>query len=104
MAVAENAGEPYEAPRPAVEVISRAPNNTSFSLVLVETDDEDGDQKRLATVFRLLQDHAGNDSVRLTIRTRYDETIELALPSARLDDELRRQLEEAIGVQAALPA
>jgi DNA polymerase-3 subunit alpha len=98
------AGEPYEPPRPAIEVMSREANRTVFSLVLVETDDEDADQKRLAVVFRLLQDHPGNDDVRLTIRTRYDETIDLALPSAQLDDALRRELEAAIGVEAALPA
>jgi DNA polymerase-3 subunit alpha len=96
--------EPYEPPRPAIEVMSREADRTSFSLVLVETENEDADQKRLATVFRLLQEHPGNDDVRLTIRTRYDETIELALPSAQLDDALRRELEAAIGVEVPLPA
>ena len=96
--------EPYEPPRPAVEVVSREQAGATFNLVLVESDDEEADQKRLASLFRLLQAQPGDDRVLLTIRTRYDETIELALPSARLDEALRRELENALGVEAPVPA
>jgi hypothetical protein len=91
--------EPVEAPRPAVEIVSREPSSTTFSLVLVESADEDADQRRLAAVFRLLRAHPGNDNVRLTIRTRDGETIELALPSAGLDEDLRLELREVLGEQ-----
>jgi DNA polymerase-3 subunit alpha len=71
-----------------------------FALVLEETEDEAADQRRLAGLFKLLQAKPGNDAVFLTIRTRDQETIELSLPTAALDDELRRQLREAAGLVA----
>jgi len=63
-------------------------------LVLHETEDEAADQKRLVGLFRLLQDQPGDDPVLLTIRTREGESIDLALPSARLDAALRERLTE----------
>jgi len=45
-------------------------------------------------LFRLLQDQPGDDPVLLTIRTREGESIDLALPSARLDAALRERLTE----------
>jgi hypothetical protein len=71
-----------------------------LSLVLEESADEDADQRRLTSVFRLLQAQPGNDSVQLTIRTRTGEAIDLALPSASLDDVLRQALQEAVAAPA----
>ena len=44
----------------------------------------------------VLQDQPGGDAVFLTIRTREAGSIELALPSARLDDALKQRLLEAL--------
>jgi DNA polymerase-3 subunit alpha len=73
-------------------------------LVLRESADEDADQKRLATVFRLLQAQPGSDRVLLTIHTRDGDTIDLALPTAKLDTGLRASLEEAVSGSEAIPA
>jgi hypothetical protein len=70
----------------------------SLRLVLHEGDDEDADQKCLSTVFRLLQEHPGIDDVFLTIKTRDGEDIELRMPTAALDEELKTQLAEAVGM------
>ncbi len=86
---------PIAAPAPAA---LRGP----LALVLQESADEEADQKRLAAVFRLLQEHPGNDQVHLTIRTRESDTIDLALPTAALDDALRAALEAALNDPIAL--
>ncbi|HWC31280.1 MAG TPA: OB-fold nucleic acid binding domain-containing protein, partial [Dehalococcoidia bacterium] len=70
--------------------------NAPLSLTLHETDDEVADQRLLASIFSLLQSHPGPDAVNLTIHTRAGDTIGLALPSARLDDALRRELQAAL--------
>jgi hypothetical protein len=68
----------------------------ALRLSLKETEDESDDQHRLSTVFRLLQEQPGADKVLLTIHTREGETINLALPTARLDDALCARLREAL--------
>ena len=70
--------------------------------MLEESGDEADDQRRLATLFRLLQEQPGADRVLLTIHTRENETIDLALPSARLDDALRKRLCDAVSGVAAV--
>jgi hypothetical protein len=67
-----------------------------LSLVLTETEDADADQKRLSTVFSILQQQPGADPVHLTIETRDGDRIELVLPSAVLDEPLRAKLLEAV--------
>jgi len=92
---------PFEGPpaMPSIaEPAARYEASAPLRLVLKETEDEDADQKRLASVFRLLQAQPGSDRVLLTINTRDGDTIELALPTAKLDEELRRQLTDAVGV------
>ncbi len=74
----------YEAPLPA-----------ALHLEVSETEDEDADRKRLASLFRLLQEQPGSDRVTLTIHTRGGQSIELALPTARLDVTLRASLQAA---------
>ncbi|HEX5369054.1 MAG TPA: DNA polymerase III subunit alpha, partial [Dehalococcoidia bacterium] len=88
---------------PAAPLPPAAPTAVEpLHLVLEESGDDNDDQRRLATLFRLLQEQPGPDRVLLSIHTREHETIELALPSARLDDVLRRRLCDAVsGVAAA---
>ena len=86
-------------PRPPAQ---RAPD--TLRLVLHESEDENDDQKRLGAVFRLLNDQPGIDKVLLTIRTRTGETIDLALPTARLDDTLRSRLRVAVSGGATIPS
>jgi DNA polymerase-3 subunit alpha len=95
---------PEPAPYAPVSVPKPPPaREPSLRLMLDESDDEDADQRRLATVFRLLQERPGPDAVRLTIRTRAGEVIDLELPSATLTDELGASLREALK-QAVVPA
>jgi len=82
----------YEASPPAV----------ALHLELRETEDEPADQKRLTSLFRLLQAQPGTDRVMLTIRTRDGEAIELALPSAKIDQALRTSLQAAVGEVASV--
>ncbi len=74
-----------------------SPAPAALHLELRETEDEEADQKRLASLFRLLQAQPGADRVTLTIRTRGGEAIDLALPSAKLDQSLRVSLQTAVG-------
>ncbi|MGE0685364.1 MAG: DNA polymerase III subunit alpha [Dehalococcoidia bacterium] len=71
-------------------------------LQMEETEDEDADQKRLAAVFRLLQERPGADPVYLTIRTRDGENFDLQLPSARLDEGLKLSLREILDAPVAV--
>ena len=48
-------------------------------------------------MFRLLQEQPGPDRVMLTIQTRGGEGIDLALPTAKLDEALRASLLAAVG-------
>jgi hypothetical protein len=91
---------PFEAPAVAYEppIAPQPVRRESLRLVLREGDDEAADQHRLSAVFRLLQDHPGQDDVYLTIKTREGEDIELRMPTAVLDEGLRASLEEAVGM------
>jgi hypothetical protein len=94
------------APRPPVAgTVLPTPQRSQdmLRLVLHESEDEGDDQKRLGAVFRLLNEQPGTDKVFLTIRTRAGETIDLALPTAKLDDGLRSRLKEAVG-QVPVPS
>jgi hypothetical protein len=71
-------------------------------LHLEETEDEDADQKRLQTIFRLLQERPGADPVYLAIRTRDGETFDLQLPSASMDEGLKASLEELVSQPMAV--
>jgi len=99
----------FEEPTPAAPAISELPAYDEpapppqLRLVLNETGDEVADQKRLAAVFRLLQAQPGSDRVLLTIHTGDGNAIELALPTAKLDERLRASLLEAVGSEVATP-
>jgi DNA polymerase-3 subunit alpha len=88
-----------EKPVPFSPIAPQPEARPCLRLVLQEGEDEDADQKRLSTVFRLLQEHPGRDDVFLTIKTREGEDVELRLPTAALDEGLRGRLEEAVGIE-----
>ena len=89
--------EPAPAPSVSEPPARYEPASPPLRLVLNETADEDADQKRLATVFRLLQAQPGTDRVLLTIHTRDGDSIDLALPTAKVDAALSEQLVAAVG-------
>jgi DNA polymerase-3 subunit alpha len=77
---------------PPIAPIATAPSSGPLRLTLRETADESSDQRRLSALFRALQSQPGNDPVHLTIHTRDGETIQLALPTVRMDEALRETL------------
>ena len=91
---------PVETPAAAYEppIAPQPVRRECLRLVLSEGEDQEQDQKRLAVVFRLLQERPGGDDVYLTIRTREGEEIELRMPTAALDDGLKARLEAAVGM------
>jgi hypothetical protein len=99
--------DPRPAAPPAVATMPRpeAPRAPDMlRLVLHESEDEGDDQKRLGAVFRLLSEQPGTDKVFLTIKTRAGENIDLALPTAQLDESLRSRLREAVSGGAPVPS
>jgi DNA polymerase-3 subunit alpha len=80
-----------------------------------ETHDEEADRSRLAGLMTAIVDFPGSDEVRLLVRMRDDQRVELALPTARACDELclrvaqllgewgEARLEGAAGVEALRP-
>jgi hypothetical protein len=91
---ADAPGVTFTAPRDPMPDVQSPPPAPSgpLRLTLRETADEAGDQRRLSAVFRALQSQPGTDPVHLTIHTRDGETIELALPTVRMDEALRQTL------------
>jgi len=73
-------------------------------ITLEETDDPDGDHERLRALVNALRDYTGEDAVRLAIRQRDGEEVEMALPSARLTPELTHRLEEIVGTWGSVGA
>ena len=73
-------------------------NGASFlRIVLEETDDAEGDHERLRALVNTLRDYGGEIGVRLSIRQRDGEEVEMELPSARQCPELTAQLSQIIG-------
>jgi DNA polymerase-3 subunit alpha len=66
-----------------------APRKT-LRFVLHESADEEQDRGRLDALIALLGDYPGDDEVRLFVHARDGDRIELAMPSARACEELRR--------------
>jgi hypothetical protein len=101
MAHANGAGTPgnggavaHLEPAVAVEappVDAPAPTSTHSVLrfFLHESDDEDADRARVASLIDLLAQHPGADTVRLFVHTREDDRIELSMPDARASEDLR---------------
>jgi hypothetical protein len=94
----EDDGPPLDSPSIAEPRASydAAPAPAALHLELRETEDQEADEKRLTSLFRLLREQPGADRVTLTIHTRGGEAIELALPSAKLDEALRESLAAAL--------
>jgi len=91
---------PLDEPAVAEARATYSPPTAALHLELHETEDEEADRKRLASVFRLIQEQPGSDRVTLTIHTRGGEAIDLALPTTKLDEALRASLQSAIGEAA----
>jgi DNA polymerase-3 subunit alpha len=78
-------------------VAAPAPDTSGLRIILEETDDEDGDQERLHALVTTLSDYSGEGAVRLAIRQRDGEQIEMELPPARYCPELTQRLGDIIG-------
>ncbi|HET8945022.1 MAG TPA: DNA polymerase III subunit alpha [Dehalococcoidia bacterium] len=66
-------------------------------IVLEETEDAEGDHERLRALVNTLRDYGGEIGVRLSIRQRDGEEVEMELPSARQCPELTAQLSQIVG-------
>ncbi|HET9476700.1 MAG TPA: DNA polymerase III subunit alpha, partial [Dehalococcoidia bacterium] len=66
-------------------------------IVLEETDDAEGDHERLRALVNTLREYGGEGGVRLSIRQRDGEEVEMELPSARRCPELTAQLSQIVG-------
>jgi len=80
--------QPYQALGPAPPALR---------IILEETDDEDGDHERLRALVNAIGDYAGDAEVRLSIRQRDGEEVEMALPPVRYCPELTQTLGDIIG-------
>ena len=66
-------------------------------IMLEETEDVEGDQERLRALVNALKSYSGEGEVRLSIRQRNGEVVELELPRARRCSELSQRLGEIVG-------
>ncbi len=66
-------------------------------ILLEETDDAEEDQERLRALVNALREYSGEGEVRLAIRQRDGEEVELELPRARYCAELSQRLGEIVG-------
>ncbi|MBI2912517.1 MAG: DNA polymerase III subunit alpha, partial [Chloroflexi bacterium] len=88
-------------PPPAAEPRTPSPEPRTLDgplrVVLEETEDQEGDQERLRALVNALRDFSGEDEVRLSVRQRDGEEVELELPRARQCPELAQRLGEIVG-------
>jgi DNA polymerase-3 subunit alpha len=70
---------------------------SALRIVLDETDDEDGDHERLRALVSAIGAYSGEGEVRLAIRQRNGEEVEMALPPVRYCAELTQTLGDIIG-------
>jgi hypothetical protein len=73
------------------------PREEAIRITLEETEDADEDHERLRALVNALREFDGEGSVRLAIRQRDGEEVEMELPSARYCPELTQLLGEIIG-------
>jgi DNA polymerase-3 subunit alpha len=102
-----DASLPAPAPLPARPEVSKDERGTGAAttvgipnplrITLEETDDADEDHERLRALVTTLRDYAGEGAVRLAIRQRNGEEIEMTLPNAHLSPELTQRLGEIVG-------
>ncbi len=85
---AENRGPKPEA---------RALGPSTLRIVLEETDDTESDHERLRALVNALQEFSGDGDVRLSIRQRDGEEVEMELPKARYCPELTQRLGDIVG-------
>src|SRR5438132_920806 len=87
-----------ESPAPA----SPDAGPSALSIVLEETDDEDGDQERLRALLATIGDYSGEAEARLAIRQRDGEEVVMELPSVRYCSELTQLLGDIVGPWGAV--
>ncbi len=76
---------------------SSLPVPHSLHITLTETEDTESDQERLRALMSALQEFEGDDEVRLTIRQRDGDEVELELPRTRACGELSERLGGVLG-------
>ncbi|HSP55513.1 MAG TPA: OB-fold nucleic acid binding domain-containing protein, partial [Dehalococcoidia bacterium] len=75
----------------------KTPGGPLLRIVLEETDDPEGDHERLRALVNTLREYGGEAGVRLSIKQRDGEEVEMELPSARQCPELTAQLSQIVG-------
>jgi DNA polymerase-3 subunit alpha len=73
-------GGPRSTPPASASGPSSSTEPSGLRIILDETDDEDGDHERLRLLVNAIGDYAGDAEVRLSIRQRDGEEVEMALP------------------------
>lgn len=76
---------------------ARAMGPPALRIVLEETDDSDSDHERLRALVSALHEYSGEGEVRLSIRQRDGEEVEMELPTARYCPELTQRLGDIVG-------
>jgi len=75
---------------------------SALSIVLEETDDEDGDHERLRALLATIGDYSGEAEARLAIRQRDGAEVVMELPSVRACPELTQLLGDIVGPWGAV--
>jgi hypothetical protein len=98
-------GAPAAALEPEVEVKAPPKNNgngnasarATLRFYLHESDDHDADRERLDALIALIEQHPGDDAVRLFIHGHDGDKIELTLPDGAVSEQLRSAGIEVLG-------
>ena len=70
---------------------------SALSIILEETDDEDGDHERLRALIATVGDYSGEAAARLAIRQRDGKEVVMELPPVRHCPELTQLLGDIVG-------
>jgi DNA polymerase-3 subunit alpha len=92
----------YSAENSAPPVAGPPARPSPLSIVLEETDDEDGDHERLRALLATIGDYSGEAQARLAIRQRDGEEVVMELPSVRACPELTQILGDIVGPWGAI--
>ncbi len=82
--------------------LQSVPAPTPLQLSIDETDNEEADQRRLAELFQVLQEHPGPNPVLLKIHTREGDSYDLQMPGAALDSDLSLTLQRVLGEETTV--
>jgi DNA polymerase-3 subunit alpha len=92
-----NGNGSYRTRASSVPAPAPTPRSSALSIVLEETDDEDGDHERLRALLATIGDYSGEAKARLAIRQRDGEEVVLDLPPVRQCPELTQILGDIVG-------